>query len=289
MIKNKENIALMYLSEQTTPDDCKIKNITPIKHGIAVSFDACLHSFGVMNRNMRMYVGKNVMNQINSTERIQDGLRYKRWMGEMDHPGQVYQNMPLTAERVQKIDMNNASHIIMDPRLEKGDSLLMARIETYAGTNAGIGMARAIDVNHQTVAFSCRSIASMNNKGGKPLVEIKKLITYDWVIYPSHREANELPNSVVVIESVGGKKPSNISNDICIPFTEFVDFRNYISEKDENVSFLVESAGYDIDHMVGIDPTSKNLIFEQYNGKVFVNTSVETKKKVDNFLHSFDF
>ena len=112
-----EDIALMYLAEQTSPDDYTLKNLSIVEKmgALWASFEAILHSFDVMNRNRRMYDGDNVWKCIVSNERIQDGIRKHGWFGEMDHPGQDYTNMALTAERVQKISMGNRSHIIINP------------------------------------------------------------------------------------------------------------------------------------------------------------------------------
>lgn len=295
---NEKTLALMYLAEQTSPDGYEIKNLDiKEKFGcIYARFLAVLHSFDVMNRNRRMYDGNNVWECIQTNERIQDGIRKKTWFGEEDHPGQDFINMQLTAERVQKIKMDNASHIIIKPYRDK--NLLLSEIETYSGSNVGIGMCRAV-VQGCIPSFSCRSIAFMQYKNGKPYVTVRKVITYDWVIYPSHREAEMIDKPTIstgarqiLLESASD--PSNFetkkySKDVCIPFNEFVDFRNYVSENDDNTYTILESAGYTVDDITGIDPVTNNLIIESDGNKLFVNTSINTKKRVEDFLSSFDF
>lgn len=292
-----ESIALMYLAEQTSPSDYKLENVSFVEKMGAVfaAFDAILHSFDILNRNRRMYDGDNVWNCIQTNDRIRDGIRKHGWYGEQDHPGQDYTNMQLTSERVQKIDMNNRSHIIINPY--RKNNLLMSRIETCAGTDVGIGMARDI-IQGLIPSFSCRSIAAMQYKNGKPYVSVKKIITYDWVLYPSHPEAEmvskpelSLGRQKILLESTSGDMftPSfqRFSEDICIPVTEFVDFKEFITESDKNLNLVVESYDYSMDEIVGFDPITHNVIIESEGNKIFVNTNRETKKKVEDFLSSF--
>lgn len=287
-----KTLGLMYLAEESSPDDIKLDNLKVIDKCGAVwaVFDACIHSFDVLNRNQRMYDGDNVWNRITTNERIQDGLRKKCWYGEMDHPGQNFTSMALTAERVQKIDMANRSHVITKPRRDR--NLLIATIETCPGTDAGIGFARDM-IRGLIPSFSCRSIASMKMRGNKPYVDVKKIVTYDWVIYQSHREAEQIGPAIlkdgmadVKLESVGSTF-TKYSKDVCIPFNEFVDFRNYVSEHDENTLVLMESAGYNPSDITGIDVDNNTLFIEKADHKLYVNTSLDTKKKVEEFLLSF--
>jgi uncharacterized protein YozE (UPF0346 family) len=284
------------LAEQTSPDDYKINNVTPHNELGATwaSFDAVLHSFDVLNRNRRMYDGNNVWTCIKTSDRIQDGLRKSGWFGEMDHPGQNFTNMALTAERVQKIDMGNRSHKIINPQL-KGN-LLIARIETCAGTEVGIGMARDI-IQGLIPSFSCRSIAVMKYRNGKPYVEVKKIITYDWVLYPSHKEAEmitkpEIYNDrqKVVLESADMNMTSTFmeySKDFYVPMTEFADFKDLLANSDGNVEAVLESCDYAVDDITGFDPATGNLIIENSGNVLFVNTNRNTKKKVEDFLLSY--
>lgn len=290
-----DEIALMYLAEQTSPDDYKVKNLNIIEKLGAVwaTFDAILHSFDVMNRNRRMYDGKNVWYCITSSDRIQDNLRKKGWFGEQDHPGQDYTSMALTAERVQKIHMPNRSHAIINPHISK--NLLVSTIET-ASTEAGIGMAKEL-VRGFIPSFSCRSIAIMKERNGKPYVEVKKIITYDWVLYPSHREAEMITKPTfnngrqkVILESVSENINSifkEYSSDFCVPVSEFEDFKEFLLESDSNIQAVYEFCDEKITDITGFDPVTKNVIVNSGRNKMMVNVNMDTKKKVEDFLTSF--
>lgn len=292
---NNDDIALMYLAEQTSPEDYKLSEveITEKLGATWVSFVAILHSFDVMNRNRRIYDSDNTWNAIINNERIQDALRKRGWFGEMDHPGQDFTNMALTAERVQKIQMGNRSHAILNPRRQ--NNLLIANIETCPGTEAGLGMARDI-VRGLVPSFSCRSIATMKNRNNKPYVDVRKLITYDWVLYPSHREAEMITKPMVntqkitlesVCEHLQQSSFFDYSKDFCVPINEFVDFKEFLCDMDKNVSFVIESGDMSLNNITGFDPATKNVIIESAGSKIFVNTSIQTKKKVEDFLTSF--
>lgn len=292
----ENTIGLMYLAEQTSPDDYKIKNLE-IKQALGAvyaCFEATLHSFDVLNRNRRMYDGDNVWNCITSSDRIQDSLRKRGWGGERDHPGQTTENAKLTAERVQRVEMSNTSHMIIAPRRE--GNLIISPIETWTGSEAGLGMGRAV-AQGLIPSFSCRSIACMKFRGSKPYVEVKKVITYDWVWYPSHKEAEMRgsatfqigPNERILLESCyeGLDTPINESQDMFVPITQFTDFREIITELDPNMNLLTESGMYDSTDITGFDPKTNNIIVERSGEKLFVNTSVDVKKKVEDFLSSF--
>lgn len=293
MLNNE--VALMYLAEQTSPEDYKLSEvkITEKLGATWASFVAILHSFDVMNRNRRMYDSDNTWKSLMSNERIQDALRKRGWFGEMDHPGQNFTNMALTAERVQKIDMGNRSHIILNPRRQ--GNLLIADIETCPGTEAGLGMARDI-VRGLIPSFSCRSIATMKNRNNKPYVEIRKLITYDWVLYPSHREAEMITKPMAETQKIALESANPVlsntsffdfSKDFCVPMNEFVDFKEFLCDFDQNTAFVMESADLSLNNITGFDPITNNVIIESEGNKLFVNTSIKTKKKVEDFLASF--
>lgn len=300
MSDNKTNLALVYLAEQTSPSDYDVKNLTIFdKIGATfASFEACLHSFDVLNRNRRMYDGNNIWECIEKSDRIQDSLKKHCWGGECDHPGQDFENAKLTAERVQKIQMPNISHIIVKPEMRNG--MLVSTIETYSGTDVGMGMCRAM-AQGLIPSFSCRSIATMKYKDGKPYVYVRKVITYDWVLYPSHREAEQIGKAEFkqgsqkfILESASSdgvityESPfSSYSKDIYVPMAEMADFDEFIKEHDDNVSAIMESGIFEDAHVVGKDPVTDNIVMESGTNTIFVNTSIKTKNAVNDFLSSF--
>ena len=94
----------------------------------------------------------------------------------MNHPTPKYKDRPLSPERIQDIDMTNTSHRMLNPHIEK--NLLVSRIQSDAGTAAGMNLAKKM-VQGFIPGFSCRAIASMMLENGKPVVNVRKIITYD--------------------------------------------------------------------------------------------------------------
>ena len=115
-----DDLGFMFISEQTSPDTNIVSNLTEKKtpNGLFYyEFDSILQSFDVINRNRRMYNADNVWSCIAESPKIQDHLRGDRWFGEADHPMQVYQDKPLSAERLQNVPPTLSSHKIRNPRM----------------------------------------------------------------------------------------------------------------------------------------------------------------------------
>ena len=140
-MKLNPDLGMVFISEQTTPENNEIKNLDIVDKGgiFYVDFETCLHSFDVMNRNSRMYEASNI-DECLKTERIQSYLSHGGWYGEMNHPTPEHKNQPLSPERIQDIKMDNTSHRMLNPHVEK--NLLVSRIQTDAGTDAGMNLAR---------------------------------------------------------------------------------------------------------------------------------------------------
>lgn len=282
-----EDMGFMYIAEQTTPDDYKIKNLDVTnKSGIFfVDFDACLHSFEIINRNQRQYLGDNIWSCIQESERIQSMLADNAWYGEMDHPTQETTNGKLTPERIQAIWMPNRSHKIMNPRIE--GNLLNAHIQTASGTEAGRGFAQEI-IQGLVPSFSCRAIASLKLLNNKPTVIARKLITYDWVLFPSHKEAKETTPAkgvIKIIQTVTESVKNRISTDALIPLKEILES---VGRKDVNTQVIMESFNLDNDNLVGFTESKKHLIIKDENNVIYSKISPESVKQVKDFYRSFN-
>lgn len=280
---NDTDLGLVYISEETNIGAHCANNVSDISSNgiIGVEFDTILHTFGDINRNQRSYLSENVWENIVRSDRIQSELHDNSWFGEMDHPMQKTKDSPLTPERLRSIDMKNRSHIIMSPRIV-GDTL-QAHIRTSCGTNAGVGMAKEIIGNSMKPAFSCRAIANLKMINNKPTVLVKSLITYDWVLYPSHARAHCTSTPKVFREGV--EEPVEVtSEDVIIPLKEILEFAGY---KDINVNTVMESFDLHMEDVIGFDKPHKNFMIRDKNNVLYVNMRPETKKLVDDFFSSF--
>ena len=285
--KQIDDLGFIYLCESaetplTKVGDLKIYNDNNI---FFVEFDSVLQSFGVENRNHRYYTAENVWQAIQSPK-IQDLLAHDSWFGECNHPTQEYQDRKLTPERIRDVWPQNRSHKIMNPRID--GNLLKARIQTDAGTEAGIGFAKSI-IQGMVPRFSCRSIATLRQINGRPTVVIRLLVTYDWVFYPSHCEAEMIgtlqrPMTESASDLVLPNGSNVTPNDTMIPLHEILDL---VGNKDTNTEILLESFDLDIGDLVGFDETHDHAIIKDRDNMIYAKIRPETKHKVDDFFASF--
>lgn len=287
MMKNLEGF--MYLAEQTTPEDYPISNLeVHDNHGVFfVTFDTCLHSFDVINRNNRQYMSENIQECLQS-ERILAMLQDRAWFGEMDHPMQKYKDKPLSPERIQSIEMDRRSHKILDPQFKS--NLLLSKIETSSGTEAGRGFASEI-IQGLVPAFSCRAIAGLRLINGKPTVVVRKVITYDWVLYPSHKEAHATSKAQGVVKTIGSftesavDKVKEYSKDILLPLKEVLE---NVGHRDVNTQLIMESFELSQDDMLGFTNDYSHMIIKDGTNTVYSKISKDSVDEVKDFYSSFN-
>ena len=254
-----------YIREQTSfPSDYKENfgyKIYNMGDRFYLIFDAILQSFGVMNRNQRMYDADNIMDRINNDDYIQSMLRLNSWMGEIDHPAATKEGETLTINRISNPDMKLTSHYIRKPRLN--GNLLEATIQTDSSNKHGMNMAIKIVDGKIIPCFSARVLGALTNKGGKPVVNVRKLITYDWVLYPSHREA-EAKITQPIQESV--QQAAKLANTVVIFLPELAKMATAGSKE---ASWLCESFGLSMNDIVGVTATGNSVVLTE-NENVYI-------------------
>lgn len=254
-----------YISEQTSfPSDYKENfgyKIHNMGNRFYLTFDAVLQSFGVMNRNQRMYEADNIMDRINNDDYIQSMLRLNSWMGEIDHPAATKEGETLTINRISNPDMKLTSHYIRKPRLN--GNLLEATIQTDSSNEHGMNMAIKIVDGKIVPCFSARVLGALTHKGGKPVVNVRKLITYDWVLYPSHREA-EAKITQPIQESV--QQAAKLANSVVIFLPELAKMATAGSRE---ASWLCESFGLSMNDIVGVTATGNSIVLTE-NENVYI-------------------
>lgn len=291
-------IGWVYIAEETSPSENTVINLrTTNDNGILFAeFDTCLQTFEEINRNKRQYLSKNLQDAMKS-ERITTLLRDNAWYGEMDHPTQQFQNSPLTPERIAAIWMPNRSHKILNPVFRGNE--LNARIQTASGTEAGRGMAAEI-IQGLRPSFSCRAMASLENVNNKPTVMVKNLITYDWVLFPSHKTAHmkspakfvnkvadavaEASQNIVDYTENALKRFKKYSESVEIPLGEILERVGVI---DPTVSMVMESFELDSSLLQGFTEDNSQAIIRDDTNLLFVNMKPSTKREVNDFLASF--
>lgn len=282
MFKNgiPSDLGFMYVSEEVSPNDYSIKNMNVFdKHNIFyIEFDAILQTFRVVNRNARQYLGENIDEQLKTDPKILAYLADNSWFGEMGHPGEDYKEFHLTAERILKIKQDNTSHKIMQPEV-KNDALF-ARIQTDAGTDAGMNMAKKI-LQGMIPGFSCRALAKVVMLNGIPTVIIKKLISYDWVFYQSHPEARNVTKPELISQTNTANRIITESTDTCIPLKEILE---YAGRKNVNTQIIMESFELDTKDLLGFTPEAKHLVVKDKDNRIYCNMDPKLSREVRSYL-----
>ena len=277
---------LCYIQEQSSFEDDYKGNfgyeVVDKGNRFYVLFEAVLQSFMVMNRNKRMYDLSNIMNCINTDPYIQDQLRKNSWMGCIDHPAPMFQGQELTMQYIGNVDPKMTSHYIRKPRAE--GNLLVANIQTDSSNKHGMNMAIKIVDGKITPCFSARVFGELTNKNGQPVVNVRKLITYDWVLFPSHPEA-EARIKQPLQEATDAFKDANIT---MIFFPQLAQMAAASSKETE---MLCESFGLNIEDVVGVTSTGNSLVIQE-NANTYVQpitdkfVRAKTKSMLNDWLHN---
>lgn len=255
-----------YIHEQTSFPEDYVTDFGYTVHNsptgrFFLTFDAILHSFGVRNRNQREYDADNIWKEIQTSDYIQSMLKQNSWMGEIDHPASELQSEELTMQRIANPNMEKTSHFIRSPKLV--GNLLEAHIQTDTGTEHGMNMAHKMVDGHIIPCFSARVLGALQNKGGRPVVFVRKLITYDWVLYPSHREALGKINQPVM-ESV--EEAEKYANTTIIFLPQLAQMAAASSKETE---WLCESFGLTMDDIIGVTDTGNSIVIQE-NKNIYI-------------------
>ena len=286
-LKDESPMGYMYISESMTADGF-VKNIDTKRTNdlFYVTFDTNLQDFDVENRNKRYYDGNNIMECIGS-EKIQSLLRTGGWFGEFDHPASEYADKKLSPERIQNVPPAKRAFKIMNPA-RKGN-VLTARIQSAQG-EVGEGFGKEV-LAGWIPQFSCRAIANMVSKQGKPYVMVKRLITYDAPWYPSHAIAHATSSPIVTTKSFtesvhdGVENIKNKISDVMIPLKEILQ---EVGRTDINAGLILEAFDLPIENLCGFDSGLNHVIIKDENNVIYANINPNTVKKVNDFYNSFN-
>lgn len=247
-----------YIQEQTSWPEDYIKKFGFEYHEMGnrffLTFPAVLQSFDVLNRNRRIYRAENIMERIQNDEYIQSMLRQNSWMGEIDHPASEYAGSELSMNRIANPDPKMTSHFKRKPRLN--GNLLEADIQTDSSNENGMNMAIKIVDGKIVPAFSARVLGDLQNRSGKPVVNVRKLICYDWVLFPSHPEA--LGKITQPMLESADKRVEDVNTKII--FLEHL--AKAAANSNAETEWLCESFGLTIDAIKGFTPDGKLVIQE---------------------------
>lgn len=234
------------------------------------------------NRNGRIYRTADLAKEI-AAPRQQELLAAKQMCGEAGHPIGADAS---SLVRQQTIDPTKICVRYLKLWME-GDNVM----GTFQGTNNALGEAFDKDLRQGVLpAFSLRALGTISSTPQGAVVENLKMITYDYVIYPSHPHAytkgvinesagiaNAVKSNFTMNGSMDGTRSfiKEFSNKDVINAITFMreSAVDYIKDKSHNFKLLQEC--YDMTNYDTIDIISPHKIALTEAGKNTIVMNVE--------------
>lgn len=194
-------IANIILEGATTVED----SIITSGNGRRVEAEGTLQDMDIENRNRRVYMKKDLLPEINGP-RMTELIKAKQFCGEYGHP--------LSDDLVRQQTIDPKLVCVRFNKVWVEDNLVKAR---FQGTNNDYGEYFDRDLRDGCKpAFSLRALGAIENVSGKACVKGIKIITWDSVIYPSHKVAY---TEKIVTESAIDGTPVH-ENQIVVPYDD---------------------------------------------------------------------
>lgn len=236
--------------------------------------ETILQEAEVPNRNGRIYSKSCLLSGV-MNPRIQEQLKKKTLVGECGHP------LSEDIKRQTNIDHKRISHIITDMAFE--GNLLKGTVES-ANTMCGRDF-QGLCRQGMEMAFSMRGLGGVAKKeGGYDRIDGKLyLITYDWVIFPSHDNAYM---TKILKEDVDLTKKSDILLNEGFAFkVNMQEALHYIAESSTNVKELAEHMKFDITKdNLSYDPRMKTLDIKNESEVLKVILEHNMEREIDNLF-----
>lgn len=186
-----------------------VSEVEIVENGKRVVAKGILQTGNTQNRNGRKYQTQDLAREI-AAPRQKELLRTGNMLGEAGHP------MTQDLMRQQTIDPKFTCVRYLDFWME-GDNVM----GKFKGTNNELGNAFDMDLREGILpAFSYRALGTVEETAAGSIVTNLKMITYDYVIYPSHPTAY---TSGLVSESALGTSSMFTSNIINLVPAERID------------------------------------------------------------------
>ena len=245
------------------------------------------------NRNGRIYRTEDLVREINAP-RQKELLAAKQLCGEAGHPIGADAS---SLVRQQTIDPTKICVRYLKLWME-GDNVMA----TFQGTNNALGEAFDKDLRQGVLpAFSLRALGTISSTPQGAVVENLKMITYDYVIYPSHPHAytrgvlNESASSIAIPKSnfamsnaMDGSKSfiKEFSNqDVINAISTMRESAiSYVKDKSSNFKMLQEC--YDMTKYDTVDIINPHKLALTEAGKSTIVMSIEDyiANEIQNYI-----
>jgi hypothetical protein len=234
----------------------------------------CLQTMNTRNRNKRMWLTEHVK-VMAAAEHITELMTNGSWSGENGHP--VPPTGKITMERILTIDPNNMSHRVTELRWES-DSRLCGVCETLDEGPGSPGYRFMKNIQQGMVpSKSLRSLVPQRNNadGTIDVLGPGRMICYDRVILPSHKEAYR--DTSVPIKNIITKSNFDVAME---GFTDFILERSgKVNKIIDKMDPVVESAITDNNGIISVNTARE--------GRVFISPEIKYRKEIKDLMKNF--
>ena len=282
MIEKNEVVAHVIMEQTAEPCATNVRDFN--KNGMTyVIFETVFQSFGVKNRNKRIYDGDAVMASWGAPH-IQELIRKKSVVSEYGHP------LDTSMSRVTQIDPARVCGRINS--YYRAGNLLKGEFETFDDGACGTMLTRRI-LQGLEPAFSVRMLAKLSrDKDGTMLMnQPGHLVTADCVILPSHIEAyrdeSKAMNVVhkAINESAGSAITEEQYRDMVFAINESM-FTDFIKEESTNFK-LIQNVEEVIGDSLQLTKDLNHIILKENNNTYYVKVEDKIKHDIRNFMSKF--
>lgn len=237
--------------------------------------ETCLQDVDKKNRNERIYPKSELFPKLKA-DRLVELLEADSLFGEAGHP------MSQNIARQQTIDPTNLSHKIH--KLWTKDNQVMAQVSA-ADTARGDDFNRLL-LSGTKPAFSLRALGTVMKTSRGAEVRGLKIITWDWVIFPSHpcaymtkfinesavEDLSSPDNKLFITESDRG---------LIIPIDN-KSVLDFIKHESGNIKSVVESLEY-VYTGITINENANSVTLHGEGDKITVNLESFIKDEIMNY------
>lgn len=279
----KDEVVAHVIMEQTA-DPCAVNVRDYSRNGLLyVIFETVFQSFGVKNRNKRMYDGDAVMASWNAPH-IQELIRKKSFVSEYGHP------LDQSMARITQIDPARICGRINS--YYRSGNLLKGEFETFDDGACGTMLTRRI-LQGVEPAFSVRMLAKLTRaKDGTMLMnQPGHLVTADCVILPSHMEAYRDESKAInvvskaITESAGQDITKEQYEDMVFAINEAM-FTDFVKEESKNFK-LVKNVEEVIGDSIQLTSDLNNIILKEGTDTYYIKVEDKIKHDIRNFMSKF--
>lgn len=257
--------------DPTKPTDLQVYDTKGLFY---VKFKTVLQEFNVMNRNRRIYESLCMDNSLHAPH-VQELMRKKSWFGEAGHP---HSN---DVARILTIDPKLISHRVNNININ--GNILKGEVETLDNGAYGTQMTRQI-IQGMEPAFSLRALASLiKNRDGSTLVKSKcHVVSYDWVVLPSHVKAYRDQSTPVkkVVQNITSDGNTIKESMIPVQESQIIDFIKSESKNVRLVSNVCEVAT----ESMNLTPDMSLAIIKEGSNTFAVKVEDRIKQEVRHYM-----